>query len=802
MVGMHEDVITFLDAVEILSPTSFRVLGHPREIGTGDGNGAAADTTLISALAEELYNRVYIQPSEPGGPRWVGWLDHRDFLASLCAGNTSGGTWEPGWTVRREDNQRLVVGARALEYWVARSDVRTRNGEIAPGTSCSVRVPKEFRYLLKGYYLALGDGAQDGPESDHIGENELQLRYYWHLTREAAPSFVAIASSVLNSLQVPFRLKVVRHPGAYTRADAGVIYVGRRHAVTLGHELGDAISRIHQVVAAGLRPGVPLLTLRLADGLGFAEHPVGASSFGQHRCRLIAKALCQLNARGASTRETRLDELSIAWAQEGLDPNHPYLGASSSLEAVRGAITIRPARSSPRPQPRSSDPPVTPFGDELSLLDAAASIGQFLCFSAHWDTNKQRCNWVGRSSLESSVKGVITPTTAAIGAELYEGSAGIALFLAELHALRGDVEFRTTALGAISRSLRLAQKKTAGSVSPLSLFTGHLGVAYAASRVGALTGETSLIHEAESLLVGLAVEMDKPHPLDVISGNAGAIPALLVLSRTGAHDAARAMAITLGDQLCQAAIRQGPCWSWDPDIASGPGTGSTPLTGMGHGASGMAVALLELYAETGRDQFLEAARGAFAYEDSLFDPALGNWPDLRALDGLGTAPSNLSYGQAWCHGAPGIALARIRAAFLDRERAESHLGWARAVVATTLRAIDNNLQRPRHDASLCHGLAGLLDIALVAGRFLADPVCIAKAEEVAKILTRRHAQVGDYPSGLVSGAVSPTLMLGLAGTGHAFLRLHAPERLPSLLLCGSSDAASPSWPNSPDAAWK
>jgi lantibiotic modifying enzyme len=213
---------------------------------------------------------------------------------------------------------------------------------------------------------------------------------------------------------------------------------------------------------------------------------------------------------------------------------------------------------------------------------------------------------------------------------------------------------------------------------------------------------------------------------------------------------------------------------------------------MSHGASGIAVALLELYAETGRDLFLEAARSAFAYEDSLFDQSLSNWPDLRAVDELGRAPTNPSFGQAWCHGAPGIALARIRAAALDRERAETHLGWARVAITTTLRAIDDNLQRARHDASLCHGLAGLMDIALTVGRSLADRDCLVKGAEVATVLTSRHARMGDYPSGLVSGAVTPTLMLGLAGTGHAFLRLHAPDRVPSILLLGLCDAAPPS----------
>ena len=46
-----------------------------------------------------------------------------------------------------------------------------------------------------------------------------------------------------------------------------------------------------------------------------------------------------------------------------------------------------------------------------------------------------------------------------------------------------------------------------------------------------LTGQAELHSQAEALLDRLEDEIDKPHLLDVIGGNAGAIPALLALSR-------------------------------------------------------------------------------------------------------------------------------------------------------------------------------------------------------------------------------------------------------------------------------
>ena len=100
--------------------------------------------------------------------------------------------------------------------------------------------------------------------------------------------------------------------------------------------------------------------------------------------------------------------------------------------------------------------------------------------------------------------------------------------------------------------------------------------------------------------------------------------------------------------------------------------------------------------------------------------SLGNWPDLRGVDEPGSPPRPISYGRAWCHGAPGIALARLRARMLDPSRGETYENLARAGLATTLEAIDKNLRDPDHDTSLCHGLGGLMDIVLTAGMLLED----------------------------------------------------------------------------------
>jgi lantibiotic modifying enzyme len=195
----------------------------------------------------------------------------------------------------------------------------------------------------------------------------------------------------------------------------------------------------------------------------------------------------------------------------------------------------------------------------------------------------------------------------------------------------------------------------------------------------------------------------------------------------------------------------------------------------------MGLALLELFAATGRGEFLDGGRAAFAYEDRLFDPQRGNWPDLRPYP-PGHSLSALRYKTAWCYGAAGIGLARLRAAALDPQLGEAYLEMARAAFRTTAAAFPERDRLPRADACLCHGLAGRAEALLVAAECLGDEGWLAWAREAGARLIARHGERGDWPSGVACRGPNPSLMLGTAGIGHHFLRLHDPARTPPVLL--------------------
>jgi lantibiotic modifying enzyme len=228
----------------------------------------------------------------------------------------------------------------------------------------------------------------------------------------------------------------------------------------------------------------------------------------------------------------------------------------------------------------------------------------------------------------------------------------------------------------------------------------------------------------------------------------------------------QAVAQQCGDWLLANAVPAGPGIGW-PIVLPASG----PLTGFSHGAAGGAWALLELAALTGDEKYSSAARAAIAYERSLFSAQAENWPDLRDSDDP-SAEQEPSFVTAWCHGAPGIGLARLSSLrHFDDPVARRE---AEAAVRTTLKhGFGGN-------HSLCHGDLGNLELLLQAREVLDQPQYQADIDRLAAQILD-EIRLRGWISGVPQGAESPGLMTGLAGIGYGLLRLAAPQHVPSLL---------------------
>lgn len=406
------------------------------------------------------------------------------------------------------------------------------------------------------------------------------------------------------------------------------------------------------------------------------------------------------------------------------------------------------------------------------FLEAAWSIGTLLCRDAIWDHD--RCNWLG-DSMEAHA-GEWKVAHRSFGPELYSGTSGIALFLAQLRRFRADEVIAQTARGALRQALSRAEEIPAELRH--ALYSGWIGIALVLLDAARLLDEPSLQREALRLLdTQLGHDID-PMSLDVISGAAGAILGLAAIDGRLGDDRYLEEARRLGDHLLTNAHRGAEGWSWTTMPPLAPE--QRDLTGYSHGAAGIALALVELFTRTNDIRYLEGALAGFAYERQHFSAEQQNWPDFRSF--ASPNPQQPGYSLAWCHGAPGIGLSRLRAFALTKD--ETYRREAESAISGTYRPL--TMPSTADGYSLCHGLGGNAELFIVAADTLGDERYRAVADDIGdRGLQAVHRNRDPWPCGILSGGETPNLMLGTAGIGYFYLRLYDSSAVPSVLLVQS-----------------
>lgn len=400
-------------------------------------------------------------------------------------------------------------------------------------------------------------------------------------------------------------------------------------------------------------------------------------------------------------------------------------------------------------------------------LEVADALGARLCRDAIWSGDS--CNWTGDFMKSVDSRWQVVHETC--GPVLYNGTAGIALFLANLFAFTRNEALKRTAQGALNCALSFLDQFDA--ITGFAFYSGLTGIAYALMETGELCGEEEFVAGGFQLLeVTSSVEPSLSQSWDVISGSAGVVPILLKLHARYGREFLWDAALRHGELLVQAATRGEEGWSWkttdDPEMK--------PLTGFSHGAAGIAWALLELYGQTKESRFLEGAQQALDYERRCFNPQQENWPDFRTT----RASGDPVFAVAWCHGAPGIGLARLRCYQILEDR--ELLAEAQAAQRTTSRFLTSVSGQANY--SLCHGNFGNAELLITASDILADHASLKIVHDLAdEALQKYHPGRAPWPCGVLNGGETPNLMLGLAGIGYFYLRLYD-RKVPSVLLVG------------------
>jgi lantibiotic modifying enzyme len=200
----------------------------------------------------------------------------------------------------------------------------------------------------------------------------------------------------------------------------------------------------------------------------------------------------------------------------------------------------------------------------------------------------------------------------------------------------------------------------------------------------------------------------------------------------------------------------------------GQGFGSQPLNGMSHGAAGFAYALAALAAATNRQEFARAAAECIAFEDANYSSEQANWPDFRG----GEPPT---WPCRWCHGAPGIGLARIatiRGGGLDAQ-------LLRNDVRNAVEGVKRS--KPHRLDTLCCGALGGIELLCEAGSALDRSNLRECAAERLLAVVKRAASAGDYAWNSGTRQFNLGLFRGLAGVGYTLLR-QTDSSLPNVLI--------------------
>lgn len=337
-----------------------------------------------------------------------------------------------------------------------------------------------------------------------------------------------------------------------------------------------------------------------------------------------------------------------------------------------------------------------------------------------------------------------------MGDGLYEGRAGVAMYLAALAQLTAPSQ---PELAERWRKMALTVAQQLDSTwLDLGAERGLGGQLYSLVCLSQLLAEPLLHQRAHQLAQRLTYKrIQAEASAGVLDGLAGAILGLLKLYRANGEASVLDQALACGAQVLRQAQAS------DTGQRVWPTERGQFLTGFSHGSAGIGYALSQLYHLSGQRRFLLGAAEARAYERAVFSSGAKNWPDFRGDSSV--------FGASWCNGALGIGLARLSG--LNRLDGSEAAQEVRTALAVSRREGWIELD------TLCCGNFGQVEGLLEAGLRLSHSAWVAQAQQQAAALLERAKQQGGYQlfDDLPPQTYNPSFFRGLAGIAYTLLRL-------------------------------
>jgi len=706
---------------------------------------ASGEHPMLIDLEALLHPRA-VTPEHPDEPEWLGWtaIQHSVLRAGVL----------PFRTFTSEESSGLDLSAVG---GAGGQRTPNRHPVLAAAGTDEMHLVRDYSLLPESHNRpALGDRAADPARyTDRIvagftATYRLLVRHRAELLAPDGPIRRFAADPIRVVLRPTHQYALIlaesHHPDVLRDALERDRLIDRLWvAVPARPELERVVRWEHADLVAG---DVPLFTSR----------PASRDLYTTHGAR-IGEFFEQTGLEAVIARIESLSEEDLVRQQWVVNASLVGLSPGRHDSAVPPSVSHRPggrAWAAPAPAP-SRD----------ACIEASSLVARRIVRLAL--RHGERTSWLGLTLLRER-DWVIQP----VGTDLYGGTLGIAFSLAHVASVTGDAEQDEVARAVVAQVVRRLRGMIEAPEPDLPITgSGSLGTfgtlggaVYALSHLGALWRDHALLDVADAIVERAREAIEADRHLDVIGGAAGFVAALDALDGARRDGPARGAMRACADRLLACAVASGPGIAWTTTLAS-----RQPLVGFSHGASGMAYALLTAGATFGDQRYTDAALAALRYERSTFDTTRRNWPDYRILDDA-PQPAEAPVMWSWCHGAPGIGLARLAALTrLSDHQLESDL--TAALETTARHGFGSN-------DSLCHGDLGNLELLLRARELGRggdwERTLIA---ESARLVARIGS--GEWRCGIPGGIETPGLMMGLAGISYELLRLGATQAVPSLL---------------------
>ena len=390
-------------------------------------------------------------------------------------------------------------------------------------------------------------------------------------------------------------------------------------------------------------------------------------------------------------------------------------------------------------------------------LKISQKIADTLCYQAIWYKNK--CNWTGiyHNNQIANTETVLR----ALPSNFYVGSAGVAFFLSAMFDKLQDENYKKTSLGAWEKTISQIPKIRSENIG---FYEGLGGIAYTLVQSGKWLKSEKLKSEGLQLIQKLGKSFQNAG-FDVMEGVSGFIIAISAIQREFPNKELEDLICAAGEYLLANAIKNKRGVSWKILPTKGPN-----LTGYSQGNAGIVHALSEVYSISQDIKYLSIIEQAVAYENSYYSETYNNWKDLRLLH---QQPSRFRTGDAyitnaWCHGAAGIGLSRLRTYQLTKQ------DFLLEDISKATKILLNKSFENNQIFSLCHGLLGDLYTLNTFNLFLKENEISAKIMNGFDKITPLVKSLS-FPDSKNHLLQNPSFMTGWAGIGYFFLSISSPK---------------------------